>query len=507
MANKTVTSLPRFQKLFRGRENAYGQWQNGGDTKRGEIPEKAWLSHLAGKGPILGVVPIQVDNTCYWGAIDFDDDDVDHAALAGIIAHAKLPLITIRSKSGAAHLYVFLKDPVSAKIMIAKLKSFAKHLNLLKNPNGSMVETFPKQAQLKPENVGNWINLPYYGTNETTRKVVLADGRELSFEEFLDYAEANSLSSTAFEAVEPGGGGVFESGPPCLQALDEVGYPENSRNMGLYNVAIFFKLAQPENWQDVVRQYNTSGKVDPPLKPREIDAIIRSVEEHDYQYKCDDMPVAPHCKKTICGKQKHGIGAFRRNKITARMPQLGDLRKITTDPPRWLLRVDEEDVDLQTDDLMLVPRFRRAVLEKCNRIFPIMKQPDWDDIVSNLLGQMTTIEAPEDSGTGGQFRSLFMDFLMRRKQAESREDILAGLPIEDGKRVYFRGQDLMDWLERKKFRDYDKGRVYTVLRNSYAVGHDKISIKGGQQRVWYVLTPENEQSEDFTPLTPKTPKF
>lgn len=503
--------LSRFQRLFKGRENAYGQWvKDGVKTIESPVAEKEWAAHLQGKGAILGIIPITQTNDCYFGAIDIDDDTVDHAALAALVELAKLPLVVCRSKSGGAHLYLFLADPAPAKLVKDKLTRWAAALKL-KNPpykNGAdhPVEVFPKQAKTNPQDTGNWINLPYYGNGTTDRYAVNAEGEKLGLPEFIEHAETRAISFLDLEAREPDIDTRFKDGPPCLKSLDMVGFSEGGRNQGLFNVAIYLKLANEDTWKDDLREYNTSGKVDPPLKPVEIRAIIKSLEARDYQYKCDDNPISAFCEKGPCKKQKFGITGFRKKRLANAIPEMKALRKVTTDPPRWILTVEDQELELTTEDLMLMPRFRRAVLEKCSLVFPLMKQVEWDDELSKLLRDYTIIVAPEDAGINGVFRYLFYEFLQRRRNARGREDLLAGLPFEEGGKVLFRSTDVISFLERKRFKDYDAPQVFMALRKLGA-GHQKINVKGASLQAWFIEPPQDEQVEEFTELKNENPEF
>lgn len=502
------TPLSRFQGLFRGRETAFGQWvKDAVKTLRKPATEQHWKDHLNGKGPILGIVPVRLDNTCYFGAIDVDDDVINHAAVAGIIEAAGLPLVVCRSKSGAAHLYQFFSEPVPAELVKEKLRNWANAMGFVKNPDESMVEVFPKNAKLKSDDPGNWINLPYYGAKTTTRKAIKADGSELSLSQFLDYAESKRISEAKFNGTHPAMSGGFSDGPPCLQALDQVGYPDGSRNMGIYNVGIYFKLAKPDTWQEEIAAYNKE-KMDPPLKDRDIKAVIKSLENKDYVYKCDDLPIAPHCKKAQCKKQPFGIDVFRKQAKLKEMPPIGGLKKVLTDPPRWLVTVDGIELDLETDQLMILGMFRKVVLERCNRIIPMLKSFEWDEVLAGLLKEREDIAAPEDAGVIGQFISYLNEFLLRRFHATTMDDVVAGLPFEpvgSGK-VYFRSSDLNSFLEKKKFRDFDTGKLFTVLRNMQA-GYTVVKVKKVPVQVWSIPIPETEQTTPLDSPPSKGHKF
>lgn len=517
-----MTNEERFKRIFRGREDAHGRYVpaagEGGkkrvSTLKKPVPAEFWTSHLAGVGPFLGIVPIRKDNHCYFGAIDLDDDAADHAALEAQVRELKLPLTVVRSKSGGAHLYVFFDEPVPAKLVINKLKLWV-HALKLKNPPDAKgrvpsVEVFPKQASTSEKNLGNWINLPYYNAANTNRYAVVG-GRPLAFEEFLDHAEASAISAAALEAwhadVSLSDDAFFGDGPPCLQTLHDLGLAEGERNQGLYNIGIYLKLKYPDDWADRLFAYNEE-RVDPPLPDDEIQTIVRSLEAREYVYKCNDAPIVDHCQRSRCKRMTYGIDAFRRREVEASIPEMRGLKKIMTDPPRWLLTVAEREVELTTDDLMILQRFRRAVLEKTNIIVPLIKTHEWDKIMRELLDNVVEVEAPEDAGTWGQFYFLVMEFLKLRRKAESRESLLQGKPFAEDGRVYFRSHDLGGFLVRRGFRAYSTmSEIYSALR-SVGAGHVQMRIKGQTFKAWYVPMPdEGEQDEPFTEATSNDPEF
>jgi hypothetical protein len=195
----------RFLALFSGFEHAYGTYEakKAGDsgkvngralTVRGKLPLERMQGHLNGDGIGVGIVTLREDNTCCFGVIDVDIQGAvklreDLPVLEKRIKALKLPLVLCRSKSGGAHLYLFMSEPVSAVLMREKLNEWAAALGY------KGCETFPKQYCRvdKEEDVGNWINLPYYKARATMRYALL-DGRGIHFGEFLDLAESKRVS-------------------------------------------------------------------------------------------------------------------------------------------------------------------------------------------------------------------------------------------------------------------------------------------------------------------------
>jgi len=303
----------QFSRLFRCRENTYGKYtpDPGGDpekkqvvTAKAPVPDGMWRSHLEGYMPFLGSCPILQDNTCYWAAVDYDDDSVDHVALAKRIDDAGIPLLVCRSRSGAAHLFVFFSEPISAKLVIEKLREWVRALGIEKNPpdpkTGKIRDTeiFPKQDFLKPSEQGNWVNLPYWAYDQTDRYCVRPDGSQLSLEAFIALAESKRVSEMSLRAVKPKRSALpilssdpFADGPPCLQTLHKDGWSEGSRNLSMFNIALFMRLAFEDEWRDKCIEFNTEH-FNPPLSDGELELLLDSVERHpDYVYRCSDAPI------------------------------------------------------------------------------------------------------------------------------------------------------------------------------------------------------------------------
>jgi len=102
---------------------------------------KLWENHLSGEQSV-GIVPIDENNCCLWGAIDVDEYQLDLKGLAKKLAKHKLPLVVCRSKSGGAHVYVFITEPVPASLLQRKLRQLAASIGY------GQAEIFPKQTQL-----------------------------------------------------------------------------------------------------------------------------------------------------------------------------------------------------------------------------------------------------------------------------------------------------------------------------------------------------------------------
>ena len=70
--------------------------------------------------------------------------------------------------------------------------------------------------------------------------------------------------------------GDVGDGPPCLQFLCGSGFPEGTRNDGLFNIGVYLRKRSPDTWRTEIEAYNHEY-FKPPLGIAEIKEIIKSV--------------------------------------------------------------------------------------------------------------------------------------------------------------------------------------------------------------------------------------
>lgn len=205
-----VSLFPVFSELFNGYEHAHGRYDMRharkdpatGKVKGGmfTIPDPVvptnWLDHLNGRGPGLGIIPLREDLTVGFGAIDLDT--VGQNALRESIYELEsrvrdlgLPLICCQSKSGGVHLYVFLKYPTDGRTVQRQLQEWASTLGYGSFTRGRFqgAEVFPKQTTRTSTEVGNWINLPYFGAS----RPAVINGEHASLETFVAEAQRRKV--------------------------------------------------------------------------------------------------------------------------------------------------------------------------------------------------------------------------------------------------------------------------------------------------------------------------
>mgnify|MGYP001106058618 CR=1 FL=1 len=506
--------VKRFAQLFRGNTRSFGQFfpkendhrKGRMETVKGTEPaEDHFVEHLAGRVGI-GVVPVMDDSMCYFGAIDIDAHgdlpDIDLVELEQKVREHDLPLSVCRSKSGGAHLYLFGAEPLKAALVRQALSKWAEILG-----HGGC-EIFPKQSSLAVDEdgtrqLGNWINLGLFdASNPKQLRYPVEGGKRVPLAYFLDLAESRKVTGAILvERSDTDHGGA----PPCIQKMISNGVASGQRNDALYNLVVYLKQANPETWKD--RAFDLNAKIfEEPLPHAEAKKTITSAGRRDYRYKCKEEPCRSLCNSQVCVTRKFGISQDEKHQLLlGKPPKFDSLRKITTDPVKWLLAVDEKDVILSTIELMDYRKVREAVADKLTRLIAPMKNETWQAILHPLMEEAKIIEAPDEASTSGIIRAKLSNYIAKTDldspgtDTKDREILLSGSPVvqfrEDGdskgRVVYFRGQDFVDFLKKNRSEELKGSSLWIALRDS-GVGHCKLRVANSSIQVWYVwLTDDN----------------
>ncbi len=498
----------KFKEIFEGNNSAYGQLILSGATnekgkadgtafiKRQTVTDNLWEDHLAGKDPALGVIPINENNMCKWGCIDVDVYNVDHLVLMRNIKGLGFPLVTFRSKSGGAHLFLFAKEFIPASLMQSKLKAMADALGYA----GS--EIFPKQTEILVErgDTGNFLNLPYHGGARGLRYAIKAGGEAASLESFYSIYDEWVQTKTEIEKITVSKKAEvkesFNEGPPCLNRLAEEGFGEGSRNNALFNIAVYCKKAHADDWENQVGQYNQKYMA-PPLSYQEVQLVIKSVTRKGYdKYRCKEQPICNVCNAAKCRTKKYGVG-FEEEQ----MPELDTLTKIKSNPPQWFLNVSGKRIELKTEQLHNPNLFAIAVLDQANVVSPIPKAKDWREIyLKTLMQNLQEIEPLESLDPMNQITNLLYDFTVNRPQARTKEDMLNKKPWTDDGHTYFRMDDFYSFCKRNNW-ETDKTKTGNLIKRlDFFIDETRMTLKDQTPRLIKIRA--MKRTEPSTPQTP-----
>lgn len=497
MKDKIVKIAQRLVSLFDGLDRAHGQFIITGVKGSGKIEGRAttvlgratdnhWVEHLQGTMGV-GVVPIKDDGTVVWGAIDIDVYPIDFKKIYDKIEQLNLPLVICRTKSGGAHVFLFGSEPLPAALVRSKLMVFAAALGYPK------VEIFPKQVRLASRNdVGNWLNMPYFQHEKTERYCIVGD-KQLTLEEFIEYANSKKVDEETLQntVINSNGADDFMDGPPCLQSLASQGFPQGSRNSGLFAVGVYLRMKFPDDWEKEMDPANQKY-MNPPLPSKEVLLLTRSVSRKSYFYPCDKFPLNEHCSKELCRSRQFGIGEGNEDDP---MVNIGSLVKLLTNPPVWIIDVDGVRMELDTDDLISQDRFRKRCVELINNYPNRIKPVAWEKLVREKLRNVEMIEAPDDAGSEGRMWFYLDNFCTGMVQARVKEELLMGKPWTSEGRTYFRGSDFQRYLEQQHFRNMSSKELWAAMRRRGAE-HMTFNIKGKCVQCWSVPA-FTQQDSDF----------
>ena len=498
-----------FEQLFYGLRRAYGTYiiekkkglKSVGKalTVRSKVTHSIYKGHLDGlKG--IGIIPINDRNNCHFAAIDIDQyDNFDPVNIANSIEANGWPLVVCRSKSGGAHVYLFLSEEVPATVVRSKMGEFAIALGYPK------AEIFPKQNALRgKDDVGNWINLPYFDHKATTR-YAFKDGKALSLEEFTEYAVSKSVSQSELEHIELNSD-EFSDGPPCLQQLTMTGFPEGSMNNALFNLGVYARMKNPDQWQSDVFEYNKRFMHG---TAKEVQQIIKSLDKKKYIYRCLEAPICGLCDKLICGQREFGVQSSAspyKNPQSVKMSRPCILDEVATpatchvppeksaDEPFWVFTLHNRDMDVTIDMIQSQKLFLREYLKKFRKVVLPIDENRWMIAMNNILDEAENIDLADDAGPEGQLWIHLENFLTGKAQARSKEELLLGKPWNDveneernGVRMYFRSQDFLKYLDTQRFKHFKERQIYSILRRNGAMNH-KFTVKAKCISCWSVTT-------------------
>ena len=483
--------MEEFKSIFEGLDVAYGQHQSEGKRADGKqegksyivkklVTDELWTQHLAGEGPSLGIIPIMADNTSRWGCIDIDTYPIDYRKIINIIRTLQLPLVPCRSKSGGLHVFLFLKKPIAAKLIRSKLREAAAAIG------HADVEVFPKQSTILIEkgDLGNFLNLPYYNAKNSTRYAYKDDGTAASLLEFIELYNKYSLENIDKVAIKISDK-VIPDGPPCLQQLCTQGFPEGTRNNGLFNIAVFLRKLDADNWKVLLEKHNQQY-MNPPLAASEVVTVQNQLEKKEYNYRCKEPPINSYCNAQVCRTRKYGVGGGASLEFSA-------LTKLETEPPVWILNVGDARMELQTDELQIQTKFQKKCMDALNLMPPLVKQSVWQESIEKLFINLIKIPVSDDGSVAGQFEAYLQEFCTDRAQAQNRDELTLRKPWTEDGISWFRLKDLADYLTRNKFTHYNTGQLVQALRRLDGKS-DKFNLKGRTVRVWGVPAYQHQDS-------------
>lgn len=495
-----MTQAERMLRAFEGSDHAHGKTTVGRIGRGGKAEAKSMMirgpmtvemvqEHIDG-GQGYGAVPITDQNMVRFGALDIDTYNLDLKALNQKIRDANLPMLMCRSKSGGAHVYLFLDDWYPASLIREYLAEISIALGF------SGCEIFPKQDEILAErgDLGSFINMPYHNADTTTRYCFDENGEAMSLDEFLDAVEAIRCSPSAIDMSKlMGTREWFSDGYPCLRHILKDGPVSEYRNNTLFMATLYCKQKWPDDWEAKMESYN--GQIfTAPLAATEVVGLQKTHAKKDYGPLCDQEPFKSHCDKAACRACQYGIGSDSENKAT-----VGGLTVILTQPPYYFMDVNGKRVELDPDALQNQQKWQRKVMEQIHFMPSTIKQPDWTGLVNGMLKEAVFIEVPRELTNEGRFEDLLKQFCTGSVQALEPAEVMNGKPWHNNGKIHFKMDALEGFLRSRSFTEYTPAKIQQELKRITGeeechgkINYYKADGSRAQVRVWWIKEYDDE---------------
>lgn len=507
----------RLQSLFRGNSRIIGQASNdlipdGPDgkvtqSKRGFAPGPAttehWQNHLNGIKS-LGLVPITDYQEVKFMALDVDLSVMEElkVTLTSLCAQVEangMPFIVCRSKSGAAHLYVFFKDSVAVAEPRKVLQNMAAYMGMVSIPKP--VEYFPHTSKLDKDSNGKYINLPYFGGDDTDRYGLDATGNRLSLDEFIYLAESKMVSKADFckwkapASVDLSLRDVVVNGPPCLQTIYDQGLPDGTKNELLFQFGILFKKHSRANFEDLVEQVNLT-RCETPHDHSDLSNTMKSLRKKDYHYNCSHACMAPICAKNLCMTRKYGI------KSAVEFPAIKEIVQWGANDEYFELVLEKSEllpeeikVKILSADFLSFERVQAAMVQAIHVVLPIPKKFDWLEFVQGCMAKVKRMDVPKEFSTEAAIKSLILQYASSRTLGTKLEDLLVKKPVKQGECVLIRHQDLQEEILKRRYPGYVEGLEYAVVQGDLMGQITVVTIGERRFPVFSIPDPKINQQE------------
>jgi hypothetical protein len=350
-------------------------------------------------------------------------------------------------------------------------------------------EIFPKQTEILVErgDTGNFLNLPYHNQMKGLRYAINDKGEGCELEEFYQLYDLYSCTKKEVEEIKTEEKKIeeaFPGGPPCLNKLAAIGFGEGSRNNALFSIAVYYKQANPDTWEDEIVKANIEY-MEPPLNNSEVQQLIKSVNRKGYdKYRCKDAPINSVCQSGLCRTKRFGVGFGEEE-----MPVIGTLTKYASTPPQWFLDVDKTRIELKSEQLYNPGMFALACLDQANLIVPVPKPKDWKQhFLKPMMTGLQEVEPLESLNPMNEITGLLQDWTTNRQSARTMDDVFNKLPYTSEGFTYFRMEDFFNFCKRNNW-DKDKNQTGNLLKQlEVFVEESRFRVKKQQPRLIKIKT-------------------
>lgn len=510
MTSVLTEDARRFAALFAGLDRAKGRYmaihdptrpQAPGDKSKGRattlsepVTQADYTQHVEGLCG-LGIVPVRDDGTCVFGAVDIDQyTGLDHKELVAILATHKIPAYVCKSKSGGAHVYVFIEEPgVKAPPLIEFLKSIRTRLGV---DYRKAREIFPKQ-KAQSGGIGNWINLPYFGE---ARQCVGLDGAPVALHDFL--AQVTPLKPTEVASEKIGEGVVVSELPPCLEHLMKNGIPAGMRNEAMFNYAVFAAKRYQDDRDKGLKMLKVINEqtCQPPIAHKELVTIADSVARHEYNYRCEQSPIVDCCNKTLCATRPYGPHASIRPSDIPEILKIELHGHADGETQFYVTLAVAPTRPVKMEQIFDYRLFRKVVMAVLHEALPNITQKRWDNYLVARWGSINETVRVESTRSKQGLLLEALDSWIKQQGHPDPMQFALGFPYFEGGMVYINLHRFA--VHARPITKYDHSQVAGIIEDC---GWTKIDKTIGDTRYEGLWCHPYLYSKETTRVLPETP--
>ena len=496
--------VENFIKIFEGYNSARGSFTRDKSKLPGkaegkslvyreEVTKTMWENHLNGIEPSLGIMPVNENSEAQWGCIDVDDFNLDYEGILQNIRKLELPLIMVRSKSGCAHIFLFIKKFIPAEEIKFVMNVFAAQLGIA----DKMDRIYPMQTEFLQGGTGSWLNMPYFNLDEGGRYAYKDDMESASIEEFFEmyntYVQEDLdkyLQAEPQQKLKPKEKKIKKPCElPCIKnckAANNGKIPKGSRNEFLFHQGVYYNKAHEDiskaegiikTPETLLREFNSNSMVEP-LDEKEILIVSQSLKKNEYKYKCKVPQIKKYCDVSKCKTNPAGITPDEAKELITAHDILGSIHEYGSVPPKFFMYVQVK----KTSETLKPVRVEFTGSELKNKMLFMKKLHDWGHFPPKVLDQMKPNDfadfidgllerrgfevASEEANIDFDFKVLMRDFLEKTTVSLDKADMLDGACFYDRKKqvMHFKLNKLQQYLQAARQPMHSRELTFKITK-------------------------------------------
>ena len=479
---------------------------------REEVTKPIWENHLNGIGPSLGIMPVNENSEAQWGCIDVDDFNLDYEGILQNIRKLNLPLIMVRSKSGCAHIFLFINRFIPAEEIRFVMIKFAAQLGIA----DKLDRIYPMQTEFLKGGTGSWLNMPYFNLEEGGRYAYKDDMESASIEEFFEmyekYVQEDLDKYLQAEPEKKVKSKEKKINKPCelpcitnCKSANNGKIPKGSRNEILFHQGVYYSKAHEDiskaegiikTPETLLREFNSNSMVEP-LDEKEILVVSQSLLKNEYKYKCKVPQIKKYCDVSKCKTNPAGITPEEAKELITAHDILGSIHEYGSVPPKFFMYVQVK----KTSETLKSVRVEFTGSELKNKMLFMKKLHDWGHFPPKVLDQMKPNDfadfidgllerrgfevASEEANIDFDFKVLMRDFLEKTTVSIDKADMLDGACFYDMKKklMHFKLNKLQQYLQAVRQPMHSRELTFKITKIlNGRKNNGKVKDRLGQER-------------------------